>query len=343
MSVRRSLRAVAPFFAVLLLGFVGGWYAHRIIALETPIAEAQLAYQQGNFDLAIRLAQLQIQQSNGFHPQASRVLARSLASNKRWAESAKAFTGAVMTSQEDFALHAKALYQLGRFSEAFEVISNGLASFANDPRLLELEARMLASRRLTKEALAAANNLLAIPGKEVAARLIIGMVHYGAQNFDLAADNLKRALVLSPTLDGQTQDFPPTPIDDVNEAIADSLLATSAACEALEYARAAYESRSSTERAVLAAKGAVACKTWVEADKWLERALQQSPDDRNALLMKIDVSLERGALAEAEKALQKLSKLEHNDPSMRHMLKLASARVASARRAAGVQATSRQP
>lgn len=343
MSVPRSLRTVAPFVAVLLLGFAAGWYVHRSIALETPIAEARLAYEQGNFDLALRMAQLQIARSDGFHPEASRILARSLASQKRWAESAKAFTGAVMTSPEDFALHAKALYQLERFSEALQVISAGLASFANNARLVELEARMLASRRETNEALASANKLLAIPGKEVAARLIIGMVHYAAQNFDLAADNLKRALALSPNLDGQSPDFPATPADAVNEAIADSLLSTSAPCEALEYARAAYESKPNAERATLAAKGAVACKSWVEADKWLERALQQNPNDRNALLIKIDVSLERGALADAEKSLQTLSKLEHNDPGLRHTLKLANARVASARRTAGAQATSRQP
>jgi tetratricopeptide (TPR) repeat protein len=329
-----GLRWALVVFTSILIGGIAGWHAHRRVVDSELIADARAAYEQGKIDLALRLAKAQLQESGGLHVEAARIVACSLASKQLWSEAAKAFEGVISTTPEDFSLHAKSLYHLGRHADAVNALSSGLKKFEGDPRLAELEARILATHGPTKEALASARRLVEIPGKEVSGRILTGMVHYGAHNYQLAAVEFRKALALSPTLEGQSTEFAVTPIDLVNEAIATSLLATENEVEAFEFARAAYDAKPNAERALLAAKGAAARKLHSEARDWLAKAFEFEPNNSEALSLAIDLALQTGDVAAARASLNRLETIENASPAVRHQAKVARARVAAAQRTA---------
>jgi len=321
--------------APALVGAVGGWQAHIYFSQHQPIVEARAAFEQQKFDLAVRLAQLQLHQSAVPGTEPMLVIACSLASQQKWAEATKAFEQSVLKTPFEFALNARSLYHVGRIPDAVALISTGLKQFPSDSNLAELETRMLGFHHQTKEAIASAERLMRIEGKESTGCLLAGMIHFGANNYAAAAANLRRALAASPKLEGQSVDFPKTSPDDVNELIAESLLSTENANEALEFARAAYEMKPSARRAYLAAKGAEARRAWMEASHWAERVLSFEPKNIDAFVLRIDMALEQGAVADAENLLSTLAKNgDANDEKLRHSLNLARAKIAAARRIA---------
>jgi len=317
------------------IGSVAGWQAHGRLARDEALDEARSAYEQKKYDLAIRLAQLQARQSSTPNTEALLVIGRSLAAQRKWSEATKTFEQTVLRTPQDFALHAKSLYFQDRVGEAIDVLSNGLATFPDNPHLAELETRILGYRNRPKDALASAERLTKIPGKEMSGRLLLGLIHYGAKNYELAAANLRRALEISPTLEGQADDFDKTDPAVVNEAIAFSLMPTEKAGDAFEYAAAAYDAKPTLDRALLAAKGAAARRNWREVRKWVDRVLALDPNNMDALFLAIDRALEDGAIPEAERALNKAVALSSkSDAALQHKLNVARARIAATQRSA---------
>src|SRR5215210_5101248 len=101
MRVPTGLRWALVVFASIFFGAIAGWHAHCRVVDSELIADARAAYEQGKIDLALRLAQAKLQQSDGVHPEAARIVACSLASKQLWSESAKAFDGVISTTPED--------------------------------------------------------------------------------------------------------------------------------------------------------------------------------------------------------------------------------------------------
>src|SRR5688500_11663706 len=192
------------------LGAVGGWFAHDKLTRDATSLEAEEALNQGKLDLALRLAQMQIQESGGNHPNAQRVAARSLARQQKWAEAVKAFEQTTPKTLYDYYLHARSLHQLRRGGEALAVIADGFAAYPENPKLIGLETRALGMFQRTKEALASAERLAKLPGYEVEGLLLAGIIHYEAHNYERAAETLCKALARSPQLEGQSEDFPKT-------------------------------------------------------------------------------------------------------------------------------------
>ena len=314
------------------IGAVGGWVAHDKLTSEDTILEAEKALNQGKLDLALRLAQLQIQESGGKHPNAQRIAARSLARQQKWAEAAKAFEQTTAKSLDDYYLYARSLHQLHRGGEALAVIADGLAAYPMDPKLMGLETRALGMFHRTKEALVSAERLANVPGKEVEGLLLAGIIHYEADNYEQAVATFRKALAISPELEGQSEDFPKTTTDFVNEMIAVSLSSSGRKVEAFNYARDAYNMKPNFNRAYQAAKGAEARNQADEAYVWVERALQHEPENVHARIFRVELLLNRGRVNEAEKSMEDLSnKLESPPADVKHRVKVVKAQIANAK------------
>lgn len=334
------MRLLKPFLLVFvsaILGAVVGWYGRGWSTNDQALAEAEEARRQGKTDLALRLAQLQLRTSAGFHPNAERVIARCLASQKKWSEAAKAFDHVVSSTPEDFALHSKALYQIDLPQDALAVCQKGLERFPGDPRLSELETRMYGFHQQNRGALASAERLQAVPGKKMMGLLLGGLIHYQAKNFQSAADWLRKALDVSPTLEGQSGDFPRIELDEVDEAIAASLLVTENQGDALQYAERAFRAKPKAERAVMAAKACIALRRPEEQRRWLDRALELNPEYVDAVMLNIELAISDGRLDEAKRSIDAANKFA-SSPNVKHGLDLSRARLGAALRAADAKA-----
>lgn len=312
-------------------GATVGWFAHLKTASYAKTAEASEALRQGKPELALRLAMMQLQKSDGSDMEAQRIVARSLAGLQKWSEAVKAFEQSLFTASEDYYLHAKSLFLLKRPLESLAVVQQGLAAHPADPSLIELEARVLGIVQRTKDALAAAERLSAMPGKEVTGRLLSGMIHYEANNYLHAAEALRSALKASPDLSGQSADFPATTVDVVNEMIAASLVSGAAAAEAGEFAAAAYRVKPNGGRAFLAAQAAKARGDARDASGWLERLFQHQTDHWEGRLMQVELLLDLKRIEEAADLFEKLTKRPAPSTAIKHQVDVAKARIANAK------------
>ena len=324
-----------------IAGGVVGWFANDWMSIDRTIVEATEALKQGKIDLALRLAQLQIRQSPKYQPEAERLVARCLAHQKKWSEAARVFEQTVCSTAEDFALFSIAYYQNQRPKDAMAVCQTGLERFPGDPRLSELETRLYGFHSLAKEALGSAERLKAIPGKKVTGLLLGGMVHFQAKNYQSAADWLRQALELSPTLEGQSDDFQKIGVDEVNDTIAASLLETENRADALPFAERAFRLKPKTERAVMAANACGALNRVDEQRRWLDRALELAPNHVDAMLLKIDLELGEGRLDVVKREIEAISKVPA-EPQYKHRLDLARARLGAAQKIADSKAKRKQ-
>jgi tetratricopeptide (TPR) repeat protein len=312
-------------------GAAVGWIAHSKIQASGKTLEAAEALRQGKPELSLRLAQIQLQKSDGSDAEAQRIVARSFARLQRWPEAVKAFEQSVYAAAEDYHLHAKSLFLLKRPADALAVVAQGLATHPSDASLAETEARVLAFINRTKEALASAERLSEMPGREVTARLLTGMIHYEANNYLQAAEALRTALKASPDLSGQSPDFPATSVEVVSEMIAAALIDGGAASEGGPFAEAAFRAKPTGGRAHLAAKCARARGDVAGWTAWLDQLFKLEPDHWEGRMLQLELMLEQKRFADAGNLIENLSKRPTPSTAIKHQIDVAKARIASAK------------
>ncbi len=183
-----------------------GWMPGGLRSTSSRIAEAQGAYEQGNYERASELAR-SVARDHRDNVDALRLVARTAARLGRDSTSSSIYSDRLKgkpLEAEDYFVVGLGMARAGRFDSALELFMKAEAAGPPTAELLEHVARLSARQHRLDQASAAARRLAAQPGWEARGFLLDGEIRSLLDDPPGTVEALRRGLKLDPEARGAT-------------------------------------------------------------------------------------------------------------------------------------------
>jgi len=308
--MNRLRRWLAPAL-VFVAGSIAGAGAYALWFRSLPLLEAKRVYAEGKYDLAYSLAQAYLRQSVIWEPEAYAISARSAAHQRRWAEAEQSFQRFSPAGAEDLWLHARSLAGLKKGAAALAVLTDLLRVNPGHAQALHLSVILNAEHPDRADiALGLAERLAEIPSHRITAHLAGGSIAFQHGRFEPAIVHFEKALELSPTLDGQAEDFPKFQVSDALEFLVDACIVKRKYERAEPHARKLYQQRPTADSALKIARIMREQGKEREAMAFAETAVKKDGQLAAAAVLLGELKLDGDKFEEAETLFKRALALE---------------------------------
>jgi tetratricopeptide (TPR) repeat protein len=298
----------------LMLVSTGGYFAWDWLR-SRPLADAHRAFQERQFELAARLAELRLAQGRADDPEAILLAARAYANQGKWPEAEAYFAQIRVTDVEDLQLRARGLEVRQLWSEAAWIYEQILHERPNDANTLQHLAAIRSQQGRDEEALILARRLIQIPSHQVTGYVISGLVEFRLRNPTRAVELLEKAVALSPDLEAVKNDR-----GKVLEWLAEGLLELGRAEDAERFATKARELSTEASACYILGQARQQIGDETGAMSYWKEALARDPKHIASLVEISRVYLRRLDPDEAKIWATRARDLEPNDSTVQYLL-----------------------